>query len=146
MELNSLKYSPGSRKSKKRVGRGIGSGVGKTSGRGENGAGSRSGNKKRAWFEGGQMPLQRRIPKFGFHNHFRVEYSVVNIDRFDDLKIKGELTPEVLVDNGLIKDLKKPVKILGNGELKGKFDVKAHKFSKSAEEKITQAGGSVTLL
>ena len=146
MDLSNLKYSPGSRKNKKRIGRGPGSGSGKTSGRGHKGYGSRSGSKKRAWFEGGQMPLQRRIPKFGFYNRFRVEYSVVNIGQIEKLEGIEEINPEILKDNGLIRNFNKPVKILGNGDLTKKMIVKAHMFSKSAIEKIEKAGGSATSL
>ncbi len=146
MDLSSLKYTPGSRKGRKRIGRGTGSGWGKTSGRGHKGAGSRSGSKRRAWFEGGQMPLQRRIPKFGFYNPFRVEYAVVNLSRLEELKDITEFTPEVMKEHGLIRNFNKPVKILGEGEITRKIDVKAHKYSKSAVEKIEKAGGSVTTL
>ena len=146
MDLSSLKLTPGSRKTKKRLGRGVGSGWGKTSGRGHKGAGSRSGSKRRAWFEGGQMPLQRRVPKFGFYSPFRTEYSVVNVDQLENLKDVTEITPEVLRDLGLIRNFNKPVKILGQGELKKKLAIKAHKFSKSATEKIEKAGGTATLL
>ena len=146
MDLSSLKLTPGSRKTKKRLGRGVGSGWGKTSGRGHKGAGSRSGSKRRAWFEGGQMPLQRRVPKFGFYSPFRIEYSVVNVDQLENLKDVTEITPEVLRELGLIRNFNKPVKILGQGELKKKLVIKAHKFSKSATEKIEKAGGTATLL
>ncbi len=146
MDLSNLKYSPGSRKNKKRIGRGPGSGSGKTSGRGHKGYGSRSGSKKRAWFEGGQMPLQRRIPKFGFYNRFRVEYSVVNVGQIEKLEGIEEINPEILKDNGLIRNFNKPVKILGNGDLTKKMVIKAHMFSKSAVEKIEKAGGSATSL
>ena len=146
MDLSSLKLTPGSRKTKKRLGRGVGSGWGKTSGRGHKGAGSRSGSKRRAWFEGGQMPLQRRIPKFGFYSPFRTEYSVVNVDQLENLKDVTEINPEVLRELGLIRNFNKPVKILGQGELKKKLVIKAHKFSKSATEKIEKAGGTATLL
>ena len=146
MDLSSLKLTPGSRKTKKRLGRGVGSGWGKTSGRGHKGAGSRSGSKRRAWFEGGQMPLQRRIPKFGFYSPFRTEYSVVNVDQLENLKDVTEITPDVLRELGLIRNFNKPVKILGQGELKKKLVIKAHKFSKSATEKIEKAGGTATLL
>ena len=131
MDLSSLKLTPGSRKTKKRLGRGVGSGWGKTSGRGHKGAGSRSGSKRRAWFEGGQMPLQRRIPKFGFYSPFRTEYSVVNVDQLENLKDVTEITPDVLRELGLIRNFNKPVKILGQGELKKKLVIKAHKFSKN---------------
>jgi len=146
MDLSSLKLTPGSRKTKKRLGRGVGSGWGKTSGRGHKGAGSRSGSKRRAWFEGGQMPLQRRVPKFGFYSPFRIEYSVVNVDQLENLKDVTEINPEVLRELGLIRNFNKPVKILGQGELKKKLVIKAHKFSKSATEKIEKAGGTATLL
>ncbi len=146
MDLSNLKYSPGSRKNKKRIGRGPGSGSGKTSGRGHKGYGSRSGSKKRAWFEGGQMPLQRRVPKFGFYNRFRVEYSVVNVGQIEKLEGIEEINPEILKDNGLIRNFTKPVKILGNGDLTKKMVIKAHMFSKSAIEKIEKAGGSATSL
>lgn len=146
MDLSNLKYSPGSRKARKRVGRGPGSGNGKTSGRGHNGAGSRSGFKQRAWFEGGQMPLQRRIPKFGFTNHFRVEYAVVNVSALENLEGIDEITPDVMLEKGLIRNFNFPVKVLGNGELSRKVSVKAHKFSKSAVAKIEKAGGTATTL
>ena len=146
MDLSNLKYSPGSRKNKKRIGRGPGSGSGKTSGRGHKGYGSRSGSKKRAWFEGGQMPLQRRVPKFGFFNRFRVEYSVVNVGQIEKLEGIEEINPEILKDNGLIRNFNKPVKILGNGDLTKKMVIKAHMFSKSAVEKIEKAGGSAKSL
>jgi large subunit ribosomal protein L15 len=118
----------------------------KTSGRGHNGAGSRSGFKRRAWFEGGQMPLQRRIPKFGFHNPFRVEYAVVNVEQLEKFTDIELFDPEVMVEKGLIRDLKKPIKVLGRGDITRKVDVKAHKFSKTAAEKIAQAGGATTTL
>lgn len=146
MDLSNLKYNPGSRKNKKRIGRGPGSGSGKTAGRGHKGYGSRSGSKKRAWFEGGQMPLQRRIPKFGFYNRFRVEYSVVNVGQLEKLEGVEEINPEILLENGLIRNFNKPVKILGNGDLTKKMAIKAHMFSKSAVEKIEKAGGSATPL
>jgi large subunit ribosomal protein L15 len=146
MDLSNLRYSEGSRKNRKRVGRGPGSGKGKTSGRGHNGAGSRSGFKRRAWFEGGQMPLQRRIPKFGFHNPFRVEYAVVNVEQLEKFTDIELFDPEVMVEKGLIRDLKKPIKVLGRGDITRKVDVKAHKFSKTAAEKIAQAGGATTTL
>ena len=146
MDLSNLKYSPGSRTNKKRIGRGPGSGSGKTSGRGHKGYGSRSGSKKRAWFEGGQMPLQRRVPKFGFYNRFRVEYSVVNVGQIEKLEGIEEINPEILKDNGLIRNFNKPVKILGNGDLTKKMVIKAHMFSKSAIEKIEKAGGSAKSL
>ncbi|HEX9656428.1 MAG TPA: 50S ribosomal protein L15 [Bacteroidota bacterium] len=146
--LSNLTPAKGSRRKAKRIGRGQGSGHGKTSTRGENGAGSRAGAKYRAWFEGGQMPLARRVPKRGFHNPFPKEFQIVNIETLEKLSTKGRLTnglvtPEVLSKLGVTKGEKIPVKILGNGELKVKLDILAHAFSKSASEKITKAGGKV---
>ncbi len=127
-----------------RVGRGPGSGNGKTCGRGQNGQRSRSGFKFRAWFEGGQMPLQRRVPKRGFKSFNRVEYQIVNVSglesRFDD---GASVTIDDLIQHGLIRNNKTPVKILGTGVLNKKLTVQANKFTKSAAEKITQAGGQI---
>ncbi len=146
MDLGSLKYADGARKRPgKRVGRGIGSGKGKTAGRGTKGYGSRSGAKRRAWFEGGQMPIQRRLPKRGFHNKFRIEYQIVNVGDLE--RIDGtEVTPEILQQTGLIKHADERVKVLGDGDAPKGLSVKAHAFSKSAEEKISAAGGSVERL
>lgn len=149
--LSNLKYSEGSKKSRKRVGRGVGSGHGKTSSRGHNGAGSRSGNKSRAWFEGGQMPLQRRIPKFGFTNIHKKEFQIINLGKLQEFYNKEKvditsLTPEILFKLGIITDKKIPVKVLAHGEFKEKIDITAHKFSKSAAEKIKTNGGTVTVL
>lgn len=146
MDLGSLKKAPGSTKNHKRVGRGEGSGTGGTAGRGHKGQFSRSGAKHRAWFEGGQMPIQRRLPKFGFHQYNKVVYQVVNVSDLERLKKTEDVTPEVLRDNGLIKNLDVPVKILGNGEISKKVNVKVHAISKSAQEKIEKSGGGVTLL
>lgn len=146
MDLGSLKKAPGSTKNHKRVGRGEGSGTGCTAGRGHKGQHSRSGAKHRAWFEGGQMPIQRRLPKFGFHQYNKVVYQVVNVSELERIEKTGEVTPEVLRDNGLIKSLDVPVKILGNGEISKKVNVKVHAISKSAQEKIEKSGGGVTLL
>ena len=150
MKLHTLKPAEGSTKSKKRVGRGQGSGKGGTSTRGHKGAKSRSGYSKKLGFEGGQMPLQRRIPKFGFKNINRVEYKPVNLSKLQELidskkAKKGLINAETLVSNGLVKknDL---VKILGNGDLKDAVKVEAHKFSKSAQEKIEKLGGEVKLI
>ncbi|HCR04548.1 MAG TPA: 50S ribosomal protein L15, partial [Gemmatimonadetes bacterium] len=132
------------RRNPKRLGRGQGSGTGKTAGRGQKGAGSRAGHKSRAGFEGGQMPLHRRIPKRGFKNFARVEYQVVNVRDFKGLT--GTVTPESLKTAGLIASLRRPVKVLGSGELGGSLSVSAHAFSKSAREKIEGAGGSVVVL
>ncbi len=146
MDLSSLKKADGATKSHKRIGRGEGSGWGVQAGRGHKGQRSRSGSKKRAWFEGGQMPIQRRLPKFGFYRHGKVVYQVVNIADFDKVGEAAEITLEVLKQNGLIKKANAPVKILGDGELSKKVNVHAHAVSKSARDKIEKAGGSVTLL
>jgi len=151
MELSNLKPQSGSVTSKKkRLGRGQGSGKGGTATRGHKGAKSRSGYSKKLGFEGGQMPLQRRIPKFGFKNINRVEYKPVNLSKIQELidskKVKkGLINAESLISNGLVKknDL---VKILGNGDLKDAVKVEAHKFSKSAQEKIEKSGGEVKLI
>jgi large subunit ribosomal protein L15 len=147
MRLHDLKPAEGSTKKRKRVGRGIGSGHGKTSGRGHKGQNARSGGGVRPGFEGGQMPLTRRIPKRGFTNVFKKEYVIVNVGTLEERFEEGtEITPEVLIDNGIIKDIKDGVKILGDGELTKKFTVKAHKFSKSALEKIQAVGGKAEVI
>ena len=142
--LSTLRPPKGATANRKRVGRGMGSGMGKTSTRGHKGQGSRSGSRMMRGFEGGQMPLHRRLPKRGFTNIFRTEYRVINVESLGAL---GEttITQEVLVKNGLAgkNDL---IKILGDGELKSALHVQAHKFSKSAEEKIAKAGGKVEVL
>jgi large subunit ribosomal protein L15 len=143
--LSNLKYPEGSHKNKKRVGRGPGSGHGKTAARGMNGQLSRSGAKKKAWFEGGQMPLQRRIPKHGFTNIFKIRYQVVNVQdlqKLADAKEKS-VNPDVLLKYGMVSQKNQPVKILGTGEIKGKLQVEANAFSKSAQEKIEAAGGTI---
>ncbi len=145
MDLGSLQPAEGSRRNTKRLGRGNGSGHGTTAGRGSKGQRARSGHKRRPWFEGGQMPLQRRLPKRGFNRKFRVENQVVNLSDLQRLDEK-EITPEVLAERGMINPRKGPVKILGDGDAPEKVKVTAHKFSKSAEEKITAAGGSVERL
>jgi large subunit ribosomal protein L15 len=145
MDLSNLKHAKGARKDRKRVGRGEGSGLGVTAGRGNKGYGSRSGSKKRSWFEGGQMPLQRRLPKFGFTNINKKEYQVVNVEDLEKLKKKDNITPEVLYENGLIRKKSIPVKLLGNGELKSKVTINVNAVSKTAQEKIEKQGGSVTL-
>jgi len=145
MNLHSLKPAAGSKKTRKRLGRGEGSGYGDTAARGHKGAKSRSGYKSKAGFEGGQMPLQRRVPKFGFRNPNRVEYSAVNIGQLQQLSDKsGETSFNVdsLYKHGLVGKNDK-VKILGNGELSAKLEVEAHAFSTSAEKAIEAAGGSV---
>jgi len=144
-ELHDLSPNPKSHRDRKRVGRGPGSGTGKTSGRGHKGQGARSGGGVRRGFEGGQMPLQRRIPKRGFKNIHRVAYQVVNVRDLSRVEV-GEVTPEVLKQVGLIQTLNQPVKILGTGEIEGAYQVSAHRFSGSAREKIEGAGGTVTVL
>jgi large subunit ribosomal protein L15 len=139
MKLHDLSPAKGSKKDRKRVGRGPGSGLGKTAGRGEKGQKSRSGYSRRAGFEGGQMPLIRRVPKRGFTNIFRVEYAVVNLSQLGELE--GDVTPEVLRSHGLVR-ANRPVKVLGDGEVDRALRVSAHKFSKSARAKIEKAGGS----
>jgi large subunit ribosomal protein L15 len=143
-ELHDLSPVQGSTKNRKRVGRGPGSGSGKTAGRGQKGQKSRSGGKVSPGFEGGQMPLQRRIPKRGFHNVFRTEYQVVNVRDLEGLE--GDVGPEALHAHGLIGHGGRPVKILGEGEIGVALNVSAHAFSRSARAKIEGAGGSVTVL
>lgn len=148
MKLNTLKPAEGSVKSKKRIGRGQGSGKGGTSTRGHKGAKSRSGYSKKIGFEGGQMPLQRRVPKFGFTNPNRVEYKGINLDTLQKLADEykeSKVSIEVLYAHGLA-DKNDLIKILGRGELKTKLDVAAHRFSASAEKAIEAAGGTVTKL
>ena len=146
MKLDSLKPSKGSIKNKKRIGRGHGSGLGKTSGRGHKGAGQRSGNKRRAWFEGGQMPLARRLPRRGFTNIFKEEIQIVNISDLNRIEKNSEIDPVVLQENGMIRSSLKPVKILGDGDIDKKLNVTASAFSASAKNKIEKAGGTVTIL
>ena len=144
MRLGQLKPAEGATHSKKRVGRGHGSGLGRNAGRGDNGYHSRSGSKRRAWFEGGQMPLHRRVPKRGFSNFlFKKEFQVVNISDLELLTV-NTVDSNVLKDNGLVKYSMRPIKILGNGELTKKLNVTANSFSLSAKEKIQNVGGSVT--
>lgn len=139
MKLHDLSPAKGSKHAKKRVGRGPGSGLGKTAGKGEKGQKSRSGYSFRPGFEGGQMPLIRRVPKRGFTNIWRTEYTIVNLDQLAELE--GEITPERLADEGLVRS-GRPVKVLGDGEVSKALKVTAHKFSKSAREKIEKAGGT----
>jgi large subunit ribosomal protein L15 len=149
MNLNNLKPAKGSTKTKRRLGRGEGSGTGDTASRGHKGAKSRSGYSKKMGFEGGQMPLQRRVPKFGFFNPNRVEYKGINLDVIqalvDEKKITDKVSPEILVSFGMAgkRDL---IKILGRGELKSSVEVIAHKFSKTAATAIENAGGKVVTL
>ncbi|MFH1851649.1 MAG: 50S ribosomal protein L15 [Candidatus Neomarinimicrobiota bacterium] len=146
MKLGELRPAEGSTKNTKRLGRGHGSGTGKTSGRGHKGAGSRSGSKSRSWFEGGQMALQRRLPKRGFSNYpFRREIQIINIDAIASLDV-AEVNLVVMLEQGMIRNADTPVKVLGNGEITKPVEVSAHAFSKSAVAKIEKAGGSVTFL
>ena len=146
--LNELKPVEGARHSKKRLGRGIGSGLGKTSGRGTKGQNSRSGGGVRPGFEGGQLPLFQRLPKRGFHNHTRVEYTVVNVGQLNELFEDGAtVDAQSLITIGLVKDLANGgIKVLGNGELTKKLTIKANKFSESAKKAIEAAGGSVEVM
>ena len=144
ISLNTVKPAKGSTHKKKRVGRGPGSGLGKTAGRGEKGQKSRSGYSRKIGFEGGQMPLHRRLPKRGFTNIFKkrwVEISLASLDQ--NFESDAEITPEVLHDRGLIKKAKYDVVVLGNGEVSKPLRVSAHRFTKSAREKIEKAGGAV---
>jgi len=149
--LSNLKPAAGSRKNRKRIGRGQGSGHGGTSTRGHKGAGARSGTRYRAWFEGGQMPLVRRIPKRGFHSPFKVEYQVVNVETLQKLATDGKVggsvvTPEVLAKLGVVRKATAPIKVLGMGELTAKLEVVAHAFSKTAVQKIETAGGKAQMI
>ena len=140
--LNKLRPPKGARKNKKRVGRGPGSGHGKTASRGSKGAKSRSGFRFKRGFEGGQMPLHRRVPKRGFHNPFRIEYAVVNLDMLAEVFDAGSaVTPELLRERGIVREANAPIKVLGRGELSKGLTVRAHKFSGSAASKIAAAGG-----
>jgi large subunit ribosomal protein L15 len=143
--LSNLRAPKGANSNKKRVGRGMGSGIGKTSGRGHKGQGSRSGSSLMRGFEGGQMPLHRRLPKRGFTNIFRVEYTVLNLDRISELN-DTDLTLEKLAALGFTKRKGGLIKVLGNGELTAAVTIHAHKFSKTAQEKIEKAGGKAVLV
>jgi large subunit ribosomal protein L15 len=145
LNLSNLKAPRKASENKKRVGRGMGSGMGKTSTRGHKGQGSRSGSRLMRGFEGGQMPLHRRLPKRGFTNIFKVEYTPVNLSSLADLG-ETNITLDVLRNSGLVRGKKSLVKILGTGEVNGALTVQAHKFSKSAEEKITKAGGKAEVV
>ncbi len=145
MKLSELEAVPGSRKNRKRIGRGTGSGTGKTSGRGQKGQKSRSGGSPHPWFEGGQMPLYRRLPKRGFTNIFKKSFEIVNVSQLADVGVDGPITPEVLKEKGLVRK-GEAVKILGDGELTGKVTVHAHKFSQSAVLKIETPGGKAVTI
>ena len=143
MKLHDLKPAVGATTAPKRLGRGTGSGLGKTSGKGHKGAKARSGGGKRPGFEGGQMPLTMRLPKRGFTNKWRVEYATVNVERLNIFEDGATVTPVELVESGILKNVQDGVKILGNGEITKKLTVKATKFTQAAKEKIEAAGGKV---
>ncbi len=145
MKLSDLSPAPGSRKKRKRVGRGPGSGHGKTSCRGHKGQKARTGGGTKPGFEGGQMPLQRRLPKRGFTNIFQKQYAIVNLGTLDKLS-ETAITPDVLVKEGVVKRVRDGIKILGNGEITKPITVKAHAFSASAKEKIEKAQGSIEII
>lgn len=146
MKLHELKPNPGSTKNRKRLGRGTATGQGKTAGRGMNGQKSRSGGGVRPGFEGGQMPLYRRLPKRGFTNIFGTQYAEINVEVLNKFEDGAEITPELLKSEGIIKKQLDGVKVLGNGELTKKLTVKANKFSKTAAEKIEAAGGKAEVI
>lgn len=144
--IGALRPPAGAHKRSKRIGQGMGSGHGKTATRGSKGQRSRSGMRMRPGFEGGQMPLHRRLPKRGFTNIFRKHYAVVNLKDLEEFKPGEKITPEVLVERGLVKRLGEGLKVLGGGELKSPLQVSAHIFSKSAREKIQKAGGKAEVI
>lgn len=146
MRIHDLQPPEGSRRRPKRVGRGTGSGHGKTSGRGQKGQGARSGGTKGAAFEGGQMPLVRRVPKRGFKNPFRKEFEEVKLEALNRFEQGTRVTPEVLREAGLVKKMRDGIKILGNGELNVALEVSAHRFTRSARAKIEAAGGKVEVI
>jgi len=145
MKLNCLVPDKGSTRNTKRRGRGHGSGLGKSAGRGDKGAGQRSGFKRRSWFEGGQMPLSRRLPKRGFTNNFRKEFQIVNISKLDGIEEK-KIDAKLLYEKGLVRSPFKPIKILGSGDLNQSVNIVATEFSKSAKEKIEKLGGTAQVL
>jgi len=146
LSINTLKPAPGANRKNKRVGRGMGSGHGKTSARGYKGQLSRSGSSMRPGFEGGQMPLHRRLPKRGFNNLFRKEYAVVNLKKLAAFEAGAQIDPDVLKNRGIVKNLRDGLKILGAGDLQNAIHVKAHKFSRSAVEKIQKVGGTIEVI
>jgi large subunit ribosomal protein L15 len=146
MKLHELKPAPGSTTAPKRLGRGVGSGLGKTSGKGHKGAKARSGGGKRPGFEGGQMPLVRRLPKRGFFNPFRTEYVAINVSRLEVFEEGATVSPVELIQMGIIKKIEDGVKIMGNGELTRKLTVQANKFTATAKEKIEAAGGKAEVI
>jgi len=141
-----MKPAVGARKSRKRIGRGIGSGFGKTSGKGHKGQNARSGGGVRLGFEGGQTPLFQRLPKRGFTNINRKDYTIVNLEKLNFFDEGTEVTPELLIESGIVSKVKSGIKILGNGSLEKKITVKAHKFSASAKEAIEKAGGQIEVI
>lgn len=146
MSLNNLKPAPGSVRERRRVGRGPGSGLGKTSGRGEKGQKSRSGFSQKPGFEGGQMPLHRRIPKRGFHNRSRKEFAEINLEKLEVFEAGTIVTPDVLLKRGLLKNLRDGVKVLAKGRLTKPLTVRAHKFSAKAQELLVGLGGKAEIL
>ncbi|MBS6440884.1 MAG: 50S ribosomal protein L15 [Coprobacillus sp.] len=146
MKLHELEYTEGARRASFRVGRGIGTGNGKTSGKGQKGQNSRSGGGTRLGFEGGQNPLFRRLPKRGFHNSTRIEFAIVNVEDLEVFEDGVEVTPTLLKEAGLVRKEYDGVKILGNGTLTKKLTVKANKFSKAAETAIKNAGGTIEVI
>lgn len=146
MKLNNLELNPGSVHTKKRVGRGNASGNGTTAGRGMNGQKSRSGSKTRSYFEGGQMPLSRRVPKRGFCNIFKKKYAIINIEDLDRFSNDETITPERLLEEGMIKKVMNGIKILSQGNINKKLTVRAHRFSQAAIKKIETAGGKVEVI
>jgi large subunit ribosomal protein L15 len=146
MRIEDIRPAEGSTKNKKRVGRGVGSGHGKTSCKGHKGQKARSGGTKGAGFEGGQMPLQRRVPKRGFKNIFKKEYAIVNLDTIDALKDDAVITPELLIEKGVIKKMKDGLKVLANGSIERPVTIKANAFSASAAAKIEAAGGKTEVI
>lgn len=146
MKLHELQPAPGSKKTRIRVGRGTGSGLGKTSGRGHKGQKARSGGGVRPGFEGGQMPLQQRVPKRGFTNIFKRQWAEINVADLNRFDAGVEVTPELLKETGIIKSIKDGVKVLGNGELSKALTVRVHGFSKSAADKIQAAGGKTEVI
>ena len=146
MRLHDLRPAEGSTKSRKRVGRGTGSGLGTTAGRGMNGQNSRSGGGVKPGFEGGQMPLFRRIPKRGFNNKFKKQWTIINVELLNSFEDGTEIAPEVLVDTGVVSKVNDGIKVLGDGELNKKLTVRANKFTQSAITKIEAAGGKAEVI
>ncbi|MCL5045271.1 MAG: 50S ribosomal protein L15 [Actinobacteria bacterium] len=146
MRVHELKPAPGAKKEGRRIGRGIGSGLGKTSGKGHKGQKARAGGGVRPGFEGGQMPLQRRLPKRGFNNIFKKEYALVNVEALNRFENGAEVTPEVLIEQRMVKRAKDGVKVLGDGQLERALTVKVQAFTKSAAEKIAAAGGKAEVI